>query len=71
MNTLKPVRLKIAWGQWSKGHVFTEMSAGQAEVMVARGIAEYATQDIASPVNRMMAPVRRAGRALVGRSMDV
>lgn len=65
MNTLKPVRLKIAWAHWPKGHVFTAMSAGQAEVMVGRGVAEYATEVVAAPpVDRMMrpgaAPARRS-----------
>lgn len=62
MNTLRPVRLKIAWGDWSKGHVFTAMSAGQAEVMVKRGMAEYATEMVAvSPVTRA---VKRVGYAI-------
>lgn len=49
------VRLKVGWQQWSKGHVFTDMPAAQAQVMVEAGQAEYLTEDLRSPVNRMMA----------------
>ena len=49
------VRLKLAWSCWSKGHVFTDMPAGQAQVMVARGLAEYCDEQVkAAPVNREM-----------------
>lgn len=49
------VRLKIAWSSWSKGHVFTDMPAGQAQVMVARGLAEYCDEQIeAAPVTRAL-----------------
>ena len=49
------VRLKLAWSSWPKGHVFTDMPAGQAQVMVARGLAEYCDEQIeAAPVTRMM-----------------
>lgn len=49
------VRLKLAWSQWPKGHVFTDMPAGQAQVMVARGLAEYCDKQIeAAPVTRDM-----------------
>jgi hypothetical protein len=61
MNTQRPVRLKIAWGPWSKGHVFTAMTNGQAQIMIQRGIAEYATAVVpASPVNRMMTAAKSA-----------
>src|SRR4051812_30382404 len=45
MNTLKPVRLRQAWQGWPKGHVFTAMSAAQAQYMVAAGQCEYVTKD--------------------------
>ena len=49
------VRLKLAWSSWSKGHVFTDMPAGQAQVMVARGLAEYCDEQVkAAPVTREM-----------------
>lgn len=49
------VRLKLAWSSWPKGHVFTDMPAGQAQVMVARGLAEYCDEQIESvPVTREM-----------------
>lgn len=54
------VRLKIAWGQWSKGHVFTDMPGGQARMLIARNIAEEASEDasakvvLQSPADRMM-----------------
>ena len=60
MNTLRPVRLKLSWMQWPKGHLFTAMPAAQAQLMVAGGQAEYADREVkASPINRMM---RAAGR---------
>jgi hypothetical protein len=34
------VRLKKSWGQWSKGHIFTDMPGGQARTLIARNIAE-------------------------------
>lgn len=34
------VRLKIAWGNWSAGHVIPEMPGGQARTLIARGIAD-------------------------------
>lgn len=58
------VRLKMAWGQWSKGHVFTDMPGGQARTLIARGIAEDVSavdgeaRAMTSPVNRML----RSGR---------
>lgn len=59
MNTLKPVRLKLAWQSWPKGHVFTSMPAAQAQHMVAAGQAEYADEQVkASPADRMMRPGR-------------
>lgn len=49
------VRLKLAWSSWSKGHVFTDMPAGQAQVMVARGLAEYCDEQVkAAPVTRVL-----------------
>ncbi len=67
MNTLKPVRLKIAWQQWPKGHVFTAMPAAQAQHMIAAGQAEYATEVVsAAPADRMMRPARRGGKPLRG-----
>ena len=49
------VRLKLAWSSWPKGHVFTDMPAGQAQVMVARGLAEYCDEQVkAAPVTRVM-----------------
>ena len=49
------VRLKLAWSSWSKGHVFTDMPAGQAKVLVARGLAEYCDEQVkAAPVNRAL-----------------
>lgn len=53
---MKRVRLKIPWDQWSKGHVFTAMPAAQAEMMVAAGQAEYVTEAMSAPVDRMMRP---------------
>lgn len=58
MNTLKPVRLKHAWQAWPKGHVFTAMPAAQAQVMIAAGQAEYCTEPMPSPADRMMRPAR-------------
>jgi len=73
MNTLKLVRLKLAWQGWPKGHVFTTMPAAQAQVMIAAGQAEYATQDMPAPVDRMMRPddsVRRGrGRSRANAAM--
>lgn len=49
------VRLKLAWSTWPKGYVFTDMPAGQAQVMVARGLAEYCDEQVkAAPVTREM-----------------
>lgn len=53
------VRLKKAWGHWSKGHVFPDMPGGQARTLIARGLAEEVRSDgeakaMASPMNRMM-----------------
>lgn len=66
MNTLKPVRLKLAWRHWPKGHVFTAMPAAQAQHMIAAGQAEYLNENIPSaPLDRMMRPadgVRRDKR---------
>lgn len=68
MNTLKPVRLKLAWQHWPKGHVFTAMPAAQAQHMVAAGQCEYVTEDIpAAPVDRMMRPNNYGKRQKPGR----
>lgn len=62
------VRLRLAWQSWPKGHVFTEMPAAQAEVMVATGRAEYVRDEPAvsaampAPVDRMMRPAAVANR---------
>lgn len=52
------VRLKIAWGQWSKGHIIPEMPGGQARTLIDRGIAEEVKDGgaLQSPVNRMVKP---------------
>lgn len=63
MSPRREVRLKIAWQHWAKGHVFTAMPAGQAEVLIQRGIAEYVTTPIKSPVDRMLRPNRPARSA--------
>jgi hypothetical protein len=58
------VRLKKSWGQWSKGHIFTDMPGGQARTLIARNIAEELpaakAKSMTSPVDRMM----RSGRDL-------
>lgn len=55
MNTLRPVRLRLAWQHYPKGHVFTAMPAAQAQLMVQAGQAEYVTKDVpAAPADRMM-----------------
>lgn len=56
MKEPRHVRLKIAWQAWPKGHVFTAMPAAQAEMMVAHGQAEYVTNPMQSPADRMMRP---------------
>ncbi len=51
------VRLKMSWGQWSKGHVFSEMPGGQARTLIARNIAEEVptvARAMDAPINRMM-----------------
>ena len=66
MTTLKPVRLKMAWSQWSKGHVFTAMPGGQARTLIDRGIAEYVTEDVkAAPINRMLTALKPGRRKSV------
>lgn len=59
------VRLKKSWGQWSIGHVFTDMPGGQARTLIARRIAEEVVAEetvqkavTSSPLDRMM----RSGR---------
>ncbi len=62
MNTLRPIRLRLAWRQWPKGHIIPEMPAAAAQMMVEAGQAEYVTTPILnSPANRMMVaePVKR------------
>jgi hypothetical protein len=34
------IRLKQAWKRWSIGHVFPDMPQNQAQLLIARGIAE-------------------------------
>lgn len=61
MNTQRPVRLKKSWRGNEPGHVYTDMPAGAAQTLVARGYAEYAdTQVQRAPVDRMMRPASRA-----------
>lgn len=54
------VRLLKPWGQWSKGHIFTDMPGGQARTLIERHMAEEVRDDqvngraISSPVDRMM-----------------
>lgn len=58
------VRLKIATGQWSKGHIFKTMAPNQAAVWKTRGLIEYVRPDgnggyvvvdlPAAPANRMI-----------------
>lgn len=57
------VRLKMGWGQWSKGHVFEDMPGGQARMLISRGIAEeFKDEPVArafkSPADRMIRPAR-------------
>lgn len=67
MNTLRPVRLKLAWQSWPKGHVFTAMPAAQAQHMVSAGQAEYDDEQVkGSPVDRMMRPA--GGQARSGKN---
>jgi hypothetical protein len=55
------VRLKQPWGQWSTGHVFTEMPGGQARTLIERNIAEEVTdKQFSSPADRMMRPEKDA-----------
>lgn len=55
MNTLRPIRFKIAWGDRRVGDVVREPQAGEAQILVERGIAEYADEQIKrAPVDRMM-----------------
>lgn len=64
MNTLRPVRLRIAWQDYAKGHVFTAMPAASAQDLVQRGLAEYVEREIdRAPVDRMLRPRRPAPRA--------
>jgi hypothetical protein len=64
------IRLKMSWGQWSKGRIF-DMPGGQARTLIARGIAEEVVQDspnasdksMASPVDRAMRSNRNQYRA--------
>lgn len=49
---MRPVRLRHAWQEWSKGHVFTAMPAAQAQAMVEAGQAEYVTVDEAPAAER-------------------
>jgi hypothetical protein len=61
-------RVIRAYGQWSKGHVFTAMQGNEARTLVARGLLEEVKAEPAkkakgmrSPADRMMAsPISRA-----------
>lgn len=57
------VRLKMAWGQWSKGHVFAEMPGGQARTLIARGVAEEVPAAAVLEARAMPAPVDRMIRS--------
>lgn len=54
------VRLERPWGQWSKGHVFTDMPGGQARGLIARNIAREVKDEpdedktMRSPADRML-----------------
>jgi len=57
------VRLLMAWGNYSKGHIIPEMPGGQARTMIARGVAEEVSTEhngtplkaiLQAPVDRMM-----------------
>ena len=66
------IRLKMSWGQWSKGHVFADMPGGQARTLIARGLAEEIVDEtdkaiISAPVDRMM----RAGRRMRAKGENV
>lgn len=58
------IRLKMAWGQWSKGHVFTNMPGGQARTLIARGVAEVPPTEEASPAAAKSAFRSPADRAM-------
>lgn len=58
------VRLKMPWGNWSKGHVFAEMPGGQARALIDRNIAEEVKEeDRGVYVNRMMRSRLKSGAA--------
>jgi hypothetical protein len=57
------VRLNQAWGQWSKGHVFTEMPGGQARTLITRGIAEEIKDPVVTETRALKAPVDRMMKA--------
>lgn len=68
---MKKIRLLIAWQQFSKGHEFEVggaggMPAAQAEVMVARGLAEEVKPSIGDGRRRSRAGMR-AGQDYVTR----
>lgn len=55
MNTLRPIRLKNPWRGRQPGFVFSEIPAGAAQTLVARGLAEYCDERVkAAPVTREM-----------------
>jgi len=55
MNTQRPIKLKKSWRGRQPGFVFTDMPAGAAQTLVARGFAEYVDEQVKSaPVNRMI-----------------
>lgn len=63
------IRLKQAWKTWPVGHVFTEMPANQARLLISRGIGAEVQEEASSggllsrmmpsPVDRMMRPAKR------------
>lgn len=60
---MRLVRLRAAWREWPKGYVFTAMPAGQAQVMVERGLAEYA--DGPGKVESRSAEAKRVVRTIL------
>jgi len=55
MNTQRPIKLKRAWRNMQPGFVFSDMPAGAAQTLVARGFAEYCDEQVkAAPVTREM-----------------
>lgn len=66
MNTLRPIRLLRPWGEYSKGHEFSELQAGVARELVETGGAEYLDTEISrAPADRMLRSRRAPTRAAV------